>query len=71
MADWQFETELGIDMPSLNHSLLQTRLVKLIDERFVTLTELSLDLSKLDEEHRSALGASKELKPDTRLSSFL
>jgi hypothetical protein len=45
MADWQLEEEPGIDMPSLNHSLLQTRLVKLIDKRFVTLTELSLDIS--------------------------
>jgi hypothetical protein len=38
------------DMPSLNHSLLQARLVRLTDERYVPLTELSLDVSSLLEE---------------------
>lgn len=56
-------------MPSLNHSLLQARLVRLIDERFVPLTELSLEVGSLDESFLNSLGVSRELKPDLCLYS--
>ncbi len=63
------EREHLLDMPSLNHALVQARLVRLIDEsRFVPLTELSLDLAfhahKMTESLLNSLGPSRELKPD-------
>lgn len=61
------ELEEGQDMPSLNHSLLQARLVRLIDDHYVPLTELSLDVSSLSEEMLSSLNVSKELQPDVCL----
>jgi Uma2 family endonuclease len=70
MIDLQpFPEEQSLDMPSLNHSLVQARLVRLIDEsRFVPLTELTLDLAphtnKMTESMLNSLGTSRELKPD-------
>jgi Uma2 family endonuclease len=64
MNHFDINTLEGQDMPSLNHSLLQARLVKLIDERFVPLTELSLDITSLAEVYLKSLSASKEIQPD-------
>lgn len=69
MNNYQEIEEENQDMPSLNHSLLQARLVRLIDERFIPLTELSLEVSSLDELSLKSLGVSKELKPDLCLYS--
>jgi Uma2 family endonuclease len=53
---------------SLNHSLVQSRLVKAIDEQqFTIATELSLDISKND--FSKTLKAKEELKPDICLYS--
>lgn len=64
----QIENEERQDMGSLNHSFVQTRITGLLfnDERFTTLVELSLDVSKID---LSPFGikAKEELKPDVCL----
>jgi Uma2 family endonuclease len=64
----EIETEEHQDMGSLNHSFVQTRLAGLLfnDERFTTLVELSLDVSKIDLS-QFGLKAKEELKPDVCL----
>jgi Uma2 family endonuclease len=64
----EIKTEEHQDMGSLNHSFVQTRLAGLLfnDERFTTLVELSLDVSKADLS-QFGLKAKEELKPDVCL----
>lgn len=61
----KIENEEYQDMGSLNHSFVQTRIAGLLfnDERFTTLVELSLDVSKTDLS-QFGLKAKEELKPD-------
>jgi Uma2 family endonuclease len=63
------DTNKGMeDMGSVNHSLVQTRLIRMLpdDSKYTIATELSLDVSNLDEDLLKSAGATKsrELKPD-------
>lgn len=59
------EQEVLDDMGSFNHGYLQARLVFLLYKigKYTTLTELSLDISKLDLS-RFPINVKEELKPD-------
>lgn len=62
-----YETEESYDMGSFNHSYLQARLAKLLDnDKYMTAIELSLDIGKIDVS-KFKIQVKEEIKPDVCL----